>query len=374
MANELPPVSSCEETPEADPTGKCYTIKEAIPVCANTNPASSLKSSDCTRLDNTYDQILQAAVVPSVGSEMILMVCNPSLYTVGSWIEFTDGSAVGSAFQVTVVNSVEGYIKVRNSCSDGETAIDGNASPGASISSGARFIVRGRTDCRTADEKVDELKSLIPLVDELCLDGISAKSQVESALIIGVLTSSDCESGSTVQPCLRILLTKELKDGSLKLGNLDETQSGDPSLTPLFADVDGVIVSGTSTPSVYKWLLADEEAIETYTSSNIASLSSNDYSYTPSNPPASATHAIVRIHLHVDDNPAGNIAVSFGNISPVQTFVSWGESYATTEVSVPIVNGIINYKIHATDGGSMSFSGSTQVKLEIVGYEVVTTL
>lgn len=377
MANELPPVSGCEETVEADPTDKCYTIKEAIPVCATTNPASSLQSSDCTRLDNTYDMALQAAVIPTVGSQMQINVCNASIYTVGSWIEFVDGYGVGSIFQIVAINTINQYITVRNSCEDGITAIDGNASPGASIQAGSRFIVRGKTSCKTTEDQVADLEALFPSLEEICLDSLSAREVTEEIKILGALTSSDCDGGAgSPQPCLRFGLTKELRDGSLRLGNLDATTATDPSLTPLFADVNGTIVSGETTESVYKWLLTDEENIVVFTNSNQpASLSSNDYQYTLSNPPSAATHAIIRVHLHIDDNPAGNIAVSFGNISPVQSKSSWGESYTSTEVCVPIVDGKVNYKVHASDGGSMNFAGAnTELRIEVVGYEKITTL
>lgn len=250
MANELPPVSDCDtddsDSCTPDPDGKCYTTKEAIPVCSSTNPASSFKNTDCTKLDNTYDKSIEAVVVPAVGGSFQVSVCNPSLYTVGAWVEFVDGALAGSVFQIIAINSINGYISLRNSCSDGESAISGNASPGATGEANSRFIVRGKIECKDSESALEELQSLIPQLEEICLDGIGEKSVTEEISLLGSLTLNDCDGGESPQPCLRKGQTSECKDGTLKLGNLDENQSEDTTLRPLFANIDNKVVAGAA--------------------------------------------------------------------------------------------------------------------------------
>lgn len=373
MSNDLPPVSADCETScceEPDPTGKCYTTKEAIPVCSSLNPASNLFSSDCTRLDNTYDKLLQSFVVPSVGSESTISVCNPSIYTVGSWIEFSDGQP-GAKFQVTAVNTIEGYIKVRNSCSDGETAINGNPSPGASIVAGARFIVIGTPVCISLDNRVLNLQEEINAADELCFENISGKVSGQQELkMLGLVSESDLEEGAA-QPCLRVLETREARDGSLILGNVDENQLSDNVFLPLFANSDNTVVTGTVETDIQKWLHNTAKVINTHLSDP-----GTPQEYVISNIPDGATHAIIQVHVFIDDNPAGDIGVKFGNIAPMRCPQSSGESYSVIDISVPIVDGKITYEIYSPSGGggTSDFSGTTYVELNLIGFEVVTTL
>lgn len=374
MANELPPVESCTTTTATDEccdaSSKCYSVKEALPACAATQPADELSPTGCTKLDATYDKILQAAVIPAVGSETQLTVCNPAVYTVGQWIELVDGSAKGSVFQITTINAIAQYIKVRNSCEDGVTAIDGNASPGSTVLDGTRFVVRGKVDCKTDSEKADDLEALIPELVDVCFDGVSDRAVTEEAKMLGVLAASDCVAGD-VQACLRKLLTRELKDGTLKLGNVDETpEIIDTTLRKLYADVSNRVVIGEEAEEIFKWLFSIETSIASH-----ASDPGGEQTYAPPSVPSGATHAIVQVHMYVDDNPAGNIMVKFGSVRPVRGFTSWGEAYTVANVSVPIDNtGNIKYELVATDGGVMDFSGSTRVDLFLLGYEKITTL
>lgn len=370
MSNDLPSVTECADTAceETDPTGKSYAVVEAIPVCASTSPASSLGSSDCTKLDNTYDIALQSVVVPAVGGSMQISVCNASLYTVGSWIEFVDGSGAGSKYQIIAVNSTENYISVRNSCSDGVTAISGNAPPGSTFVINSRFIVIGEPICQTSDEKVEELQETINAADELCLEGITDRlAGVEETEMLGVVAASDCEEGEA-QPCLRKLLTREAKDGSLILGNIDVNLIGGDEY-PVFFNSSNKLVKGEIEEDIFKWLLSTVLVINNHTSDP-----GSEQTYTPPNVPSGATHAIVQVHVWTDDNPAGNIAVKFGNIVPIRTQPSAGESMTVMDIAVPIVDGDIKYSLYATTGGSMDFTGSTFVELDLIGFEKITTI
>jgi hypothetical protein len=371
MASEIPPVTECSDPDPCatDPAAKCYTIKEAIPVCSSLNPASQLQSSDCTRLDNTYDKSLQSLVVPAVGGEMQISLCNAGLYTVGSWIEFVDGVGIGSVFQIVTVNSAEKYIRVRNSCSDGETAIIGNASPGATFAADSRFIVRGKADCKTEAELEEELESALASADNICFENIPDRLEGQEEIkLLGTVISSDCVEGEA-QPCLRKALVRETKDGSLKLGNISETPEGDTTLKNVFVDVVNRLVIGDVPDDTKKWLFTAETTIASHNSDPGV-----EQSFACPAIPAGATHAIVQVHLYVDDNPAGNIMVNFGSLKPLRSLTSWGEAYTVANISVKIDSGNIKYLLSATDGGVMDFSGQTKVDLFLLGYEKITTI
>lgn len=250
MSNTLPSVNPCDDNcdcPETPAQTKCYKVREAIPVCASTESAEKLSpSSDCTRLDNTYDELLQAAVVPSVGQTTLLSVCGSSVYTVGTWVQFADGSAGGAIFQIVAIDTVNNFLTVRNACADGESQIKTNPAPGTAIPTGSRFTVVGEPACTGTAEDVANLQETIALAEQLCLDNIASKSiNQEEQRLLGTNILSECDEGE-VRPCMRHLLTREAKDGSLILGALNEDASGANNLSPLFATADRkVVTAGT---------------------------------------------------------------------------------------------------------------------------------
>jgi hypothetical protein len=371
MADEIPPVEDCEDSDDTCcvVVKKCSTVKEAIPVCAATEEATH-PSDGCTKLDKTFDKSIDAVIIPSVGSETQINLCDSSLYTVGSWIEFVDGPFAGTKLQVTTVNAVNGYIKARNSCSDGITAISDNASPGATLAAESRFIVTGSPKCESSADKISELESLLPLVEDICLDEIANKAITEELKLLGVAVANECVEGE-VQPCVRKSETRELKDGSLKLGNIDENQEIiDPTTFPAHVNSQNVLVKGAEADTTSKWLFTTETTIASHNSDP-----GGEQIYTlPAGKPANANHAIIQVHLYVDDNPAGNIMVGFTNVRPIRSINSWGEAYTVVNISVPIESNQIKYLLSATDGGAMDFSGSTKVDLFLLGYEKTTTI
>lgn len=238
----LPPVTDCTSGCECvDPvvSDKCYTVREALPVCSELASASSLQSSDCTRLDKVYDQLLLATVVPIVGGTTTVKVCNADLYTVGNWIQFIDGSGIGAIFQVVSINTTENILTVRNACADGTSEIVSNPSPGATIETDSRFVVVGEPVCTNSDVTDSEVSGALSRLEEICLDNIRSRAgSTEAAKMLGTLAESDCSDGGEPRPCLRKLNTQELKDGTLRLANVNKEALDDLRLAYINANND----------------------------------------------------------------------------------------------------------------------------------------
>ena len=110
-----------------------------------------------------FTQVVSASVaMPLVGSEVLVEVCDTSLWAVGQWVQTPLGK-----LKITEVTSSS--LRLLNGC-PGPTAISGNSSPGT-ISTGPFNIWLTDFDC-TVEDICDEVNTCLEAATELCLPNL----------------------------------------------------------------------------------------------------------------------------------------------------------------------------------------------------------
>lgn len=120
------------------------------------------QTSGCANQDPTFDSINSEFVVPSVGSAVTIQVCNPSVYSVGQWIQF-----FGYTLTMQIIAITGSNIQIRNGCPGG-IEIDSNPNAGLLIPRLTRFNVVDQPDCMSEADKLEQILDALSQADEIC--------------------------------------------------------------------------------------------------------------------------------------------------------------------------------------------------------------
>ena len=184
----------------------------------NSNSACNDGSTGCSETHKWFDVTTSLFQVPSVSESVALNVCDPSRYSVGQWI-FLSG---GGRFYVVSVSPEAKTITVRNSCSDGESAITGNSTPGSAISQGSPLWVidePGWPQCISSSAQCAQVTACLASSESVCFTNIPEANDVDPYHLFGGSGEALCdpEGGDSgiIQSCLHKIVNIYTKAGAL---------------------------------------------------------------------------------------------------------------------------------------------------------------
>lgn len=183
----------CHENICCCPEDDEYVLKKLRVSTPNTGCKPSEKD-DCELQEKTYDKITSQFAIPKVGNTLEAKVCDASLYNVGQWVQFEDGNI----FQI--VDREDKKLVLRNSCIDGESAIETNGEPGDKISTGTSFWVTSEPDCPDIDALVEKVLLALREIEEICFPNIVDINNTEKVHLFGGTITDICvdENGELV--------------------------------------------------------------------------------------------------------------------------------------------------------------------------------
>jgi len=192
---------NCGCSSSSDP---CYpnsnVVAQAIvPITYNDCTGNSGDASNCPVYFQPSTPTTGACVtIPAVGATFSLpLLCNASKFSIGQWVQF----ATFGRYPIVGINSSTNLLTLRNSCSDGTTAIPGNPDPGTQVCGVNQIWVTGSDPCLDAEAQCEAFQDCLQAISDdnpLCTPDFPVTTDAECVFLMG-LTSS-CDAGDCPQP------------------------------------------------------------------------------------------------------------------------------------------------------------------------------
>jgi len=231
---------------DCEPTGSGFGAESLKKQTFEASMSPSYKqgnSGGCkTNKGKFYDLTLEDFIVPNVGSETYVRVCDGSLWKAGQFIGIVLSANKIAAFKITSVGT--GKLKILNGCDkSGDNGIVGNPEPGVTIVKDSILYAIPPTGCESgfADRIITALKtygvdSVIEMIaesEDICFTSVKDISEEEEVHMFGG-TMPDCECAPDAgwSSCLR------------KLKRIFTSQSGRSLCTPDAATISTAPVDG----------------------------------------------------------------------------------------------------------------------------------
>lgn len=182
----------------------CYpnsnvVAQAVVPITYNDCSGNSGDASNCPVYFQPSTPTTGACVtIPAVGATFSLpLLCNASKFTIGQWIQF----ATFGRYPIVGINSSTNLLTLRNSCSDGTTAIPGNPDPGTQVCGPNNIWVTGSDPCLDAEAQCDAFQECLQAISDdnpLCTPDFPVTTDAECVFIMGLTAS--CDAGDCPQP------------------------------------------------------------------------------------------------------------------------------------------------------------------------------
>ena len=163
---------------------------------------ASKKSGNCSsKKGHFYDLTLEDFIVPNIGSETYIKVCDGSLWKVGQFIGIAMSGNKMAAFKITGIGT--GKLKVLNGCDkSGDNGIVDNPEVGTEIKKGSVFYAIPPTGCESGfaarliqaleQYGVQSVINMLADEDDICFTSVKDISEDEEVHMFGG-TMPDCE-------------------------------------------------------------------------------------------------------------------------------------------------------------------------------------
>lgn len=163
---------------------------------------ASKKSGNCpSKKGHFYDLTLEDFIVPNIGSETYIKVCDGSLWKVGQFIGIAMSGNKMAAFKITGIGT--GKLKVLNGCDkSGDNGIVDNPEVGTEIKKGSVFYAIPPTGCESGfaarliqaleQYGVQSVINMLAEEDDICFTSVKDISEDEEVHMFGG-TMPDCE-------------------------------------------------------------------------------------------------------------------------------------------------------------------------------------
>jgi hypothetical protein len=163
-----------------------------------------------------YDKTTDSFVVPQVGKESYIFVCEANRWMIGQYVAVDLGNNTIAAFKITGRTSKK--IKVLNGCDrSGNNPILDNPDPGTVIPVGSTIYAIAPYGCSSGDAQriiriletygVDAILDIIQDSTAICFNNVPAVSEEEEVhLFAGTRPDCDCAPGGFISSCLRKVL------------------------------------------------------------------------------------------------------------------------------------------------------------------------
>jgi len=152
-------------------------------------------NANCAKKEPMYDVTLNDFLIPSESGVVIMTVCNASIYSVGSWLEFLNPV---TKLKITSING--NIITLVNKYDDG-TIVTTNPAAGQVITKSTAFVVSTAPVGKTTAETLVELNAALETAQELCVPALlSCSTSAEIQPVGRVITDP---SNLSVKKCLR---------------------------------------------------------------------------------------------------------------------------------------------------------------------------
>jgi hypothetical protein len=143
------------------------------------DPASDAAAASCAKKEQMYDIALSDFLIPSESGTVLMTVCNASVYSVGSWLEFLNPIA---KLKITSISG--NIITLVNRCSGGGI-VASNPPQGQVISKGTRFIVASAPECKDPSETYDDIIDALEKAKEICVPALVSSSTTATIQPVG---------------------------------------------------------------------------------------------------------------------------------------------------------------------------------------------
>lgn len=199
----------CENTPDYD-YSKLATTQPCVTQVA--------EDVDCVSHEGKfYDVTTEECVIPSVGKEFYIHLCQGNLWTKGVWIAVNLPNNKFAIFKITEAGNKR--IKCLNGLDkSGDNGIVGNPEPGTTIASGSIFypvVPAGSTSDFTTkiinaieNYGVDTVINMLKESNSICFTNTPEISDEDGDVHLfgGTKPECDCSEGASVFSCFRKLL------------------------------------------------------------------------------------------------------------------------------------------------------------------------
>jgi hypothetical protein len=177
---------------------------------------ASNKSGNCpSKKGHFYDLTLEDFIVPNIGSETYIKVCDGSLWKVGQFIGIAMSGNKMAAFKITGIGT--GKLKVLNGCDkSGDNGIVDNPEVGTEIKKGSVFYAIPPTGCESGFAArliqalelygVESVINMLAEEDDICFTSVKDISEDEEVHMFGgTMPDCECAPDEGWSSCLRKL-------------------------------------------------------------------------------------------------------------------------------------------------------------------------
>lgn len=193
--------------------------KEFLLVKATSSEASSCGTgdgldpiSDCVKQEQMYDFSLSDFMVPSQTGATSMEVCNPNVYSIGMWLQFT------SPIVTLQISNISGSIlTLINHCPDGSIVGD-NPDVGQVVYRNTRFVVSSAPGCISDEKYLEKIQDALSSVVEICVPNLAQSSSTAIIQPVGRVDSDPNNLGA--KKCIRRIFGFLFKAGTPVLSAL----------------------------------------------------------------------------------------------------------------------------------------------------------
>lgn len=177
---------------------------------------ASKKNGNCaSKKGYFYDLTLEDFIVPNIGSETYIKVCDGSLWKVGQFIGIAMSGNKMAAFKITGIGT--GKLKVLNGCDkSGDNGIVDNPEVGTEIKKGSVFYAIPPTGCESGFAArliqalelygVEAVINMLADEDDICFTSVKDISEDEEVHMFGgTMPDCECAPDDGWSSCLRKL-------------------------------------------------------------------------------------------------------------------------------------------------------------------------
>lgn len=189
----------CTSTSSSDCYGRGSTVRQVLyPItendCTGNSPTSATSDFQPYEIVGAANTCI---VVPAVGGTVNVAVPDASLFIVGMWVTIPGFGR----YPIVGVNAGTNLITLRNSCSDGVTAISDNPDPGTQVCGQIALWLTGEAPCLDAESFLEDVKEAFESMDAdniWCVENIAEITSGECTYLLGL--SAACDAGDCPQP------------------------------------------------------------------------------------------------------------------------------------------------------------------------------
>ena len=200
------PNCGCNQTKSGSDSREYLMVKTTASEASTcSGPSAESGVGACPRQEPAYDVSMSDFLVPTFGGSTVMEVCNPTIYTLNMWLQFTSPVAL-----LQIINITGNILTLSNKCPNGEEILDNIVS--TVIPKGTPFVVGNAPQCNTDAEDQERINSAFSQATELCIPNLETSKSTTTIRPIGKI-ESDSADGS-IRHCIKAIYGILFKAGT----------------------------------------------------------------------------------------------------------------------------------------------------------------